>query len=158
MVPLIYSPQLVTRRMGPVGRLVATGLSLTCLAGLVTAAMLTPNPSGLGTHTALGMAPCGFQQWTGIPCPTCGMTTSWAWFVRGNLAASLWVQPMGAVLAILTVFLFWSGLYVAVSGRPAHELLSHVPSGYIVRWLLTFAILAWIWKIFIQLHHLDGWR
>jgi hypothetical protein len=158
MVPLIYSPQVVARPLGPVGRLLAVAVSLTCLAGLGTAALLKPNPTGLGTHTALGMAPCGFQQWTGIPCPTCGMTTSWAWFARGNLAASLWVQPMGTVLAVMAVFGFWSGLYIAFTARPAHLLLSYVPSGYIVRWLATFAILAWIWKIYIQLHHLDGWR
>jgi hypothetical protein len=133
-------------------------VSLTCLAMLVTAAVVKPNPTGLGTHTALGMAPCGFQQWSGIPCPSCGMTTSWAWFARGNIAASLWVQPMGTLLAVLAVFGFWGGLYIAISGRPAHQLLWLVPGGYIARWFVTVAILAWIWKIFIQLHHLDGWR
>ncbi|MCA9610613.1 MAG: hypothetical protein KC619_33690, partial [Myxococcales bacterium] len=39
------------------------------LAVLVTAAMLTPSPEGHGTHTQLGLPPCGFLVYTGYPCP-----------------------------------------------------------------------------------------
>jgi Protein of unknown function (DUF2752) len=156
-IPLIYSPRAPRVRMGIIGRFLALAAALVCLWPLVTAAVLKPSASGLGTHTALGLAPCGFQQVTGIPCPMCGMTTSWAWFARGNLPASLWIQPMGTILALLTAVVFWAGLYVAVTGRAVHHLLNYVPSGYIFWSLLALAVLAWLWKIFIQLHHLDGW-
>jgi hypothetical protein len=120
--------------------------------------MLRPDPSGLGTHLALGLNKCGFLVAFGIPCPSCGMTTSWAWVVRGNLIASLWVQPMGTLLALLTAMFFWGGLYLAVTGRAAHHLLAYLPGGYIVYSLLILGLLAWVWKIFLHLHHLDGWR
>ena len=51
------------------------------------------------------------------------MTTSFAWFVRGNLLASLWVQPMGLALAVIVAMTFWLALYMAVSGKPAWRLL-----------------------------------
>jgi uncharacterized protein DUF2752 len=157
-VPLIFSPPVRPQSLGWTGRILALLLSASGLAGLITAALLTPNPGGLGTHTALGFAPCSWLRVLGFPCPFCGMTTSWAWFARGNLAASLWVQPMGTVLAIIAVVVFWGGLYVALTGRPAHRLLRYLPSGYIPTCLLAAAALAWGWKIFIQAYHLDGWH
>jgi hypothetical protein len=158
VVPLIYSPRNKPRRLGPLGRLTGLAVGLLCLAPLVTAALLRPDPSGMGTHMALGLGACSFPRMFGIPCPTCGMTTSWAWFARGDLPASLWVQPMGALLAFFAGAGFWAGLYVVATGRAAHQLMRYVPGGYIARWFLTLALLAWAWKIFIQLHHLDGWR
>jgi len=157
-VPLIFSPPVRRQTLAWSGRLLALAISLVSLAVLVTAALLTPNPDGLGTHEQLGFAACSWLHLFGIPCPFCGMTTSFAWFVRGNFAASIWVQPMGALLACMAVAAFWSGLYIAYTGRPAHRLLRYVPSGYIYKGLLLAAGLAWCWKIFIQLHHLDGWR
>ena len=85
------------------------------------------------------------------------MTTSFAWFVRGNWLASFYVQPMGFVLAMLAVAIFWAGLYIAVSGRGIHRLLRFIPPRYYGVPLTTWAILAWAWKIYIHLHGLDGW-
>lgn len=157
-VPLIYSPREERVRLTWIGRATALVISLGCLAVLVTAATLKPSPDGLGTHRELGLDRCAFEARTGIPCPSCGMTTSFSWFVRGNVAASLYVQPMGTVLAVLTAAIFWAGLYIAISGRAAHRLLRFVPGRYYVVPLLTWAMVAWVWKIFIHLHGIDGWR
>src|SRR5213595_2275277 len=110
-VPIIYSPRLGPAKVSIWGRLLAISIGLGCLAVLVTAAILEPNHSGVGTHEHLGLASCQFLDRTGLPCPSCGMTTSFAWFVRGNIAASLYVQPMGAVLALLAACSVWVGLY-----------------------------------------------
>jgi hypothetical protein len=144
--------------MSLIARASALAASLGCLALLVTAAKLIPSPTGIGTHTELMMAPCAFLARTGLPCPTCGMTTSFAWFVRGNWLASFYVQPMGFVVAILAVATFWAGLYIALTGRPIHRLLRFVPPRYYGVPLTAFAILAWAWKIYIHLHGLDGWN
>jgi hypothetical protein len=157
-VPLIFSPPVRRQTLAWSGRLLAVAISLACLAVLVTAALLTPNPNGFGTHEQMGFAACSWLNIFGIPCPFCGMTTSFAWFVRGNIAASLWVQPMGTLLAWIAVASVWGGLYIAVTGRPAHRLLRYIPSGYIYKGLLLAAGLAWSWKVFIHVHHLDGWR
>ncbi len=85
------------------------------------------------------------------------MTTSFSWFVRGKLAASLYVQPMGTLLAFLTVAGFWTGLYIAATARSAHKLLLFVPYRYILFPLLTVGMLAWMWKILIHKYGIDGW-
>src|SRR5689334_8800203 len=46
-------------------------------------------PKTMATHTQLGIPPCSFVVLTGKPCPACGMTTSFALLVRGDVAASL---------------------------------------------------------------------
>jgi len=127
------------------------------LTMLVEAARLPPARSGVGTHTEAGFYQCAFLARTNIPCPTCGMTTSTAWFVRGHFLASLYVQPMGFVIALLAAATFWASLYIAISGRPAYRLLNRLPSQKLLLALMSFAIAAWAWKIFIHLRGIDGW-
>jgi hypothetical protein len=86
------------------------------------------------------------------------MTTSFSHFVRGNLLAAFYVQPMGAVLAMLTAAAFWVSLYIAVTGRPALRLVRLIPVHYYLLPLALFAVAAWGWKIYIHLHGIDGWR
>ena len=159
-LPIIYT----TRRAAPArlgfgGRLVALSAALGCLAVLVTAALVTPNPTGVGTHaSALHLQPCQFLQNTGLPCPGCGMTTSFAWFARGKLLASVYVQPMGATLALLSGACVWVGFYIAFTGRPVYRLLLLLPPRYYVLPLLALGLLAWGWKIMLRLNHWDGWQ
>jgi len=139
------------------GRAVALAAAMACLGVLLIAAKLNPNRSGVGSHRQLGLQECQFESRTGLPCPTCGMTTSFAHFVRGQIVASLWVQPMGTVLALLTMMVFWAGLYIAITGRPAHRLLNFIPARYYLWPLLIFGVVAWGWKIWIHVTGRDGW-
>src|SRR4051794_7336480 len=61
--------------------------ALGVLAVLGVARCLRPDPKGYGTHQQLGLLPCGFRAITGLGCPSCGMTTAFAWFVRGRFDA-----------------------------------------------------------------------
>ena len=101
-----------------------------CLAILLLAAYLRPSPSGMGTHQqGLGLPACNFLRTTGLPCPSCGMTTSFAWFAKGNLLASAYVQPMGTILALLAAACVWGGFYIAPH-RPARPPFApHAPGG-----------------------------
>ena len=159
-LPIIYT----TRRTSPArlpwsGRLLALAVALACLAVLIVAAYATPSPSGVGTHAAsLRMQPCHFLQTTRLPCPGCGMTTSFAWFVRGNVAASAFVQPMGAMLAALACCCVWAGAYVAVTGRPVYRLFRLLPGRYYLVPLLALGVLAWAWKVMLRLNNWDGWH
>ncbi|HEX4793477.1 MAG TPA: DUF2752 domain-containing protein [Humisphaera sp.] len=139
------------------GRLLALGIAMICLAVLLTAAHLPPSPSGVATHRGLGLAECGLLARTGIPCFSCGMTTSFSWFVRGNLLASFYVQPMGCLLALLTCCTVWIGSYIAITGRPVYRLLGLVAGRYVLIPMLTFGIMAWGWKVLIHLSGHDGW-
>lgn len=156
-VPIIYSPRFEANRLPLLWRGVALGVALGCLGVLITAGMVRPSPSGVGTHQGLGMYACNFLERTGIPCGSCGMTTSFAWFARGNLLASLYIQPMGLALAMLCAMSVWAGLYIAITGRPVLRLLNLVPARYCLGPLLGLFVLAWVWKIYIHLHGMDGW-
>lgn len=93
-----------------------------------------------------------------MPMPGCGMTTSFAWFVRGNLLASMYVEPMGALLAAATTVAVPLGLFVAITGRPVHRKLTPLLR---IRTLVVFGVLAalsWGWKVSIHLCGIDGWR
>jgi hypothetical protein len=157
-IPIIYTPSVQRPTVPLGGRLAALAVSAAMLAVLIIAVRLPPNPDGVGTHQAMGFQKCEFMYRTGLPCPSCGMTTSFAWFVRGNWIASIYVQPMGFVLALLTGGVFWASLYIAVTARPIHRLLQQLPQVILIVSLMGFGIAAWGWKIFIHLRGMDGWR
>lgn len=138
-------------------RLFAALVAIACAGLLSVAATLTPDPAGLGTHTQLGLPPDPMLEVTGVPMPTCGMTTSWAWFVRGELLASLYVQPLGALLAATAVVAVPLGLLVTVTGRPLHRRLAPLVRrrGLVIVGLL--AALSWAWKVSIHLSGVGGW-
>ena len=139
----------------PGKRIVAALVSTGCLGVLVVAVILKPSPTGITTHGGLGLPPCGWEAATGMPCMTCGMTTSFAWAVRGNLLASLWVQPFGTVLALLCAVVCWAGLYAAVTGRPIHRVLSMLrPRTYFIA-VGVLGLGAWAWKA-LHPHPRDG--
>ena len=156
-IPNLYLRLTTPARASWLARAVSLGLAALALAVLITAARVAPSPSGMGTHLELGLQRCGFLSRTGLPCPSCGMTTSFAHFVRGNPAASAYVQPMGFVLALLAGLTVWAGAYVAVTGRPAYRLLRALPGVAVVLTLFGLAIAAWAWKILIHVRGIDGW-
>lgn len=84
-------------------RLVWGFLFLLPLAVLLTSAWLTPNPTGIGTHTQLGLPPCGFYEWTGLPCPGCGLTTCFAYMAHGNIFGAAHANAFGVLLFLLTL-------------------------------------------------------
>ena len=153
-----YARTACPQKLSGPGRLLGLVLSLGCLSLLVVAAGLSPDAGGFGTHRQLGLQECGFLARTGLPCPACGMTTSFAWFARGNVPASFYVQPMGCVLAIISAMCVWAGGYAAVTGKPIHRAMGVIPEKIYLVPLLALVIAAWAWKIYIHLHGIDGWR
>jgi hypothetical protein len=67
---------------------------------LAVATSLNPDPRGFGTHEQLGLPPCTFQNVFHLPCPTCGATTSFARFVRGDWSMALRANAAAFVLAM----------------------------------------------------------
>ena len=113
------NPQVVaSERLGRMPRVFLAAFALALVAVLVVARRLEPDPRGYGTHTQLGLPPCAFRAATGRPCPTCGMTTSFARFARGDLAASWRANPAGTLLAPSCLALVPWLLVAAVRGRP----------------------------------------
>ena len=137
-------------------RTVCALLAFGAFAVLGVALWLRPSPTGLGTHVALGLPPCGWVAGYDLPCPTCGMTTAFSHAAHGSLLASARVQPMGFVLAIGTAATALVCTHVSLTGsRLAHVLGARLTPRVLLA-LGVFAVLAWAWKIAIVRGYLTG--
>jgi len=89
--------------------------------GFALAAYLNPYKDGRvwyeGTHQQLGLPTCSFKHATGLPCPTCGMTSSFALFVRGDVVNSLRANAAGTVLAVLFLIVIPWSIVSSLRGR-----------------------------------------
>jgi hypothetical protein len=108
--------------------LIAMAIGLAGVFGV--AAYLNPyqvdgTPKRMATHTQVGLPACNFVSMTGgQPCPSCGMTTSFALLIRGDLGASLQANWVGTLLAA-----FWAGLLVWSVAAAATGRFWFVPAG-----------------------------
>ncbi len=130
------------------GRCIAVLIAVAAATPLAIASTLTPATQGMGTHTALGLPPCGWAVASGMPCPSCGMTTSFTWAAHGDLWASFVTQPMGFVLALASAMTALVCLWAACTGArvqgPAEAILLRPVVGWSA---LVFFLAAWGWKI-----------
>ncbi|NLF32174.1 MAG: DUF2752 domain-containing protein [Planctomycetes bacterium] len=99
-------------------RLIGLAVALPCWAVLAVAVWLTPSESGYDTHTQLGLSPCSLPVTTGYPCPTCGMTTAFAWMGEGRPVKAFLVQPFGALLCVAVLVAALLGTAQTATGRP----------------------------------------
>jgi hypothetical protein len=139
-------PRHARRRAFETRALAALTLAI-CLAVLITAATLPPDPRGYGTHERLFGGPCGFLVVTGLPCPTCGMTTAFAHAVRGQFGSAFRAQPAGLVLALLAIAGVPLALAALIRGRWLDFPLWRVPAWLIFTVCAAVFIAGWIWKI-----------
>ncbi len=80
------------------------GLALALIGVFAVAAWIKPynddgSPRTMATHRQMGLPPCTFYITTGLPCPSCGMTTSFALLMHGDLMNSLRANAVGTLLA-----------------------------------------------------------
>ncbi len=139
-----FQPQ--SNRLLSSERLQAALAALGIVSVFGTALWLVPDPRGFGTHQQLGLPECVFRSVTGFHCPHCGMTTSFCWFVRGNLAESFRASPSGLLLAVLSsLMLPW---LVAVSLKGVwfglHDPGRGIMTGFGI-WLLL-SIVLWLFR------------
>lgn len=122
-----------------------------CVGAIIIGRMLTPSPSGIGTHTLLGLPPCGFYKITGIPCPTCGVTTSFVLGAHFKFKESFFAQPVGFVVFILIFLGAVAATVFFLAGKSLFNLNLKVSGYKIAIIILTFVLISWIYKIFIYL-------
>ncbi len=102
----VMIPSPVTTEVPPLSRAEQVSLALAGLIGLtllLLAVWLRPNPHGFGTHQQLGLPPCTIQYWFDFPCPSCGGTTAFAHFVRGEWSSAFRANAASCLFAGLCV-------------------------------------------------------
>ena len=132
-------------------KIIQAAVLVGCLGSAVLGSILESDSSGIGTHTKLGLPPCGFYTVTGIPCPTCGVTTSFVEAAHGRFAKSFFTQPLGlftfagicAGAVVLTAAL--------VSGKSLFKLKLPLGAYTIMTMILVTVVLSWIYKIYVCL-------
>ena len=128
------------------------------LVGLFTIALiLDPYKDGKvwtqETHTQLGFPPCTFKVVTRVPCPSCGMSTSFALLIRGDVWNSLQANAAGTLLATICLLCVPWAVVSSVRGR----LFGIVAfENLFVRLLVFFLILMLVRWVFVVLFTLYG--
>lgn len=106
-------------------------------------------PWHMETHRQLGLPPCSFKEATGYPCPSCGMTTSFALLVRGDVWNALQANAVGALLAAFCMVLIPWGIACSVVGR---FLFVHALERVATRLVVAFFLLMLLrWGIVLLL-------
>jgi hypothetical protein len=83
-----------------------------------------------GNRAVIGpvlLPPCGFKISTGVPCPTCYMTRSFALMARGRILTAFELQPAGAILWTLLALAVPVLLVALVVPRPVWPLVERWP-------------------------------
>jgi hypothetical protein len=78
---------------------------------------VSTSPRRMETHRQLGLPPCTFYLMTDLPCPSCGMTTSFSLLAHGDVGNSLRANFVGTLLALFGLVVIPWGLACAVTGR-----------------------------------------
>ena len=134
--------------------LLVIGVALAAVFGV--ALYLNPynadgTPRTMATHTTLGLPPCNFVLMTGKPCPSCGMTTSFALLMHGDLGNSLRANAVGTLLAAFCLALIPWNLACAIRGRTyfvwsIETALTRLVVVFLVLLLVRWGIvLGWMW-------------
>ncbi|MFO0628566.1 MAG: DUF2752 domain-containing protein [Polyangiales bacterium] len=106
---------------------------------------LRPDPRGFGTHQQLGLPPCNFQEATHIPCPGCGLTTSFTNMAHGHVIDAFAAHLMGPLLFLITVGVALASPWALRTALPVDRVLGHratvsVLSVTLALGLVTFAM------------------
>lgn len=130
-------------------RLIALLVAVACITPLVVAARLDPAAAGVGTHRQLGAPACSMLVVTGYPCPTCGMTTAFAYTVRGRIDQALAVQPFGALLAVSAFLGGLCAIYACIRGGSWIINWYRIPPLRLALIVVGLFVGAWAYKIIL---------
>ena len=117
-----------------------------------TAWAIRPDPHGYGTHERLGLAPCAFRALTGLPCPTCGLTTSVCHLVRGQWREAMQAHPAGPLVLLMGIVVGTGLCALAVGGYNAATRRACVQGAFGLGVLsASVAVLWWFWQLAVRL-------
>lgn len=121
------------------------------LAVLALSRHLSPSATGVGTHEQLGLPPCGFLAWTGLPCPACGMTTAFAYLSHFEVLASLRANPMGLPLFLATCVFVPISAHALIKGRSMMGFIDAIQADRLAIVFVVATLLVWSARLATQL-------
>ncbi len=131
--------------------IVLVGAFVALVLFIVLGFVVQPDARGFGTHEQLGLPSCKLMDWTGVPCPGCGVTTSVAFAARGHVFDALRTQPFGLVVALTIVALPVWALALHFSGQDLYRALQSRATAKIGIVLAVLLALGWIYKLTVVL-------
>jgi hypothetical protein len=124
-------------------------LRFTAIQRIVAAAILPAELGGLAILNFLNSHgfvfypfPCGFKARFGLPCPTCGMTTSVLALAHGDILYSFYIQPAAAAFCSILILVGIVGLLMAVCGTD-WGLVRQIRFKYIIMTFLVLLVGGW---------------
>jgi hypothetical protein len=97
---------------------------------------------------ALGLPPCGFLEWSGLPCPACGLTTSFAHLARAHFGEALAANPMGLPLFAVTAALLPFSVYQARQGTNLLQALERARADRAALLVVLALLVTWAARLF----------
>jgi hypothetical protein len=132
---------------GRTDKSVAIGLLMSACTILAIAAWLKPAACGYGTHTQLGLPPCNFLRLTHLPCPSCGLTTCFAWAVRLQFWKAFLANPFGILAFLGTVSLIPTSILLLWRRMSFRRITESAHFSKAVYAATALYFLSWIFKL-----------
>ncbi|MBI5362573.1 MAG: DUF2752 domain-containing protein [Planctomycetes bacterium] len=128
-------------------RVLFAGANLALVVLVAFALFVEPDPRGFGTHEKLGLPPCAPMELWNVPCPGCGVTTSFTLAAHGRLLASFVNQPLGAAIAVgVPLFALWAWRVHLKRGDLRDELSRRATWPWAVG-VTVLVTVAWLYKL-----------
>lgn len=106
-----------------------------------------PDSRGHGTHEQLGMAPCSWPRLHGMPCATCGVTTSASLLLHGRPVDAFLTQPFGMLLTLAGILFIVLAISHLVRGECLVSRIAFWPWVKICIFWVLLLFGAWYYKI-----------
>jgi hypothetical protein len=116
-------------------------------AALAIARSLHPSASGMGTHEQLGLPPCKFLVFTGFPCPSCGLTTSFAYAAHFHFQQAFFASPFGLLLFFGAVLVIPTSAVLLWRRTSWQQMFERLNLTTITGWMVVAYLISWIYKI-----------
>ena len=126
---------------------VAVGMLAAACSVLAVALWLKPAACGYGTHTQLGLPPCNFLLVTHLPCPSCGLTTSFAYAIRFEYWKAFAANPFGLVAFFGTVSLIPSAIFLLWRRMAFRRITESAHFTKVLYAATALYFLSWIFKL-----------
>lgn len=91
---------------------------------------------------------CTLKHWTGMPCPTCGMTRAFDALLARDVLSALRLHPLAPVLALTAVAYVPYALVTTAFGLPRLRLTPSDDEARAVRRIVALVVVA-VWAFLI---------